>query len=249
MTDRPGDIAIEIDARLREASNPERKAFTEGYFPSALENLGVAVPEIRRVVRDLKKRFKGAPGAAVCDVAQAIVDRGTLEGRNVGYLLLNEHRGAVEALDLRRVERLGRGMDNWTSVDTFGCFVAGPAWREGRVSDAAVQRWTRAKDRWWRRAALTCTVALNMKSRGGSGDTPRTRAICTALAADRDDMVVKGMSWALRAWSGPDPDAVLAFLDEHADELHARVKREVTKKLETGTKSGTTPAERRRRKA
>ena len=247
MSERPRAIAIEVDARLRAASDAERKAFTEGYFPSALENLGVAVPVIRRIVRDLVRRLKTEDGALVHEIAQAIVDRKTLEGRNVAYLLLNAHPLAIERMTPRILERLGHGMDNWTSVDTFGCYVAGPAWREGRITDAVVKRWARSTNRWWRRAALTCTVALNVKSRGGSGDVPRTVAICRLLAADHDDMVVKGMSWALRGLIGADPSAARAFLAEYDEVLHARVKREVRSKLDTGRKSPRRAAARRRK--
>src|SRR5262249_31164529 len=137
----------------------------------------------------------------------------------------------------REIEALGRGLDNWVSVDTFGCFVAGPAWRDGRVTDPCVRRWARARDRWWRRAALVATVPLNQTARGGAGDARRTLAICRALAADGDDMVVKALSWALRALALHEPRAVRAFLREHDGELQARVRREVRNKLDTGRKN------------
>ena len=50
-------------------------------------------------------------------------------------------------------------------------------------------------------------------------------------------MVVKALSWALRALVVHDPDAVRGFLVEHDDVLAARVKREVNNKLETGLKN------------
>jgi 3-methyladenine DNA glycosylase AlkD len=81
------------------------------------------------------------------------------------------------------------------------------------------------------------TVALNVRSRGGTGDVPRTLAVCRLLVDDDDDMVVKAMSWALRELVVHDPDAVRAFLRAHGDALAARVKREVTNKLRTGLKN------------
>jgi 3-methyladenine DNA glycosylase AlkD len=106
------------------------------------------------------------------------------------------------------------------------------------VSDALIHKWARSPDRWWRRAALVSTVALNVRSHGGPGDIPRTLAICRLLVSDHDDMVVKAMSWALRELVVHDPAAVQAFLDEHDQVLAARVKREVRNKLATGLKSG-----------
>lgn len=99
------------------------------------------------------------------------------------------------------------------------------------------KRWAASDDVWWRRTAVVCTVALNTKSRGGTGDVPRTLDVCDRLAADAEDMVVKGVSWALRSLVSHDPAAVRAFLAEHDDVLAARVRREVRTKLDTGKKS------------
>jgi 3-methyladenine DNA glycosylase AlkD len=79
-------------------------------------------------------------------------------------------------------------------------------------------------------------VALNVRSHGGYGDVLRTLAVCRLLVDDHDDMVVKAMSWALRALVVHDPEAVWAFLREHDAVLAARVKREVRNKLTTGLK-------------
>lgn len=151
-------------------------------------------------------------------------------------LIIQKHPTARTMINWEYLEPLGNRMDSWGLVDAFAA-LAGPAWRAGQVSDARVMRWTHSKNRWWRRAALVCTVFLNSKARGGRGDTPRTLAVCKVLAGDRDDMVVKGMSWALRDLSKRDRAAVEKFLEEHEEELHARVKREVRNKLTTGLKN------------
>jgi 3-methyladenine DNA glycosylase AlkD len=56
------------------------------------------------------------------------------------------------------------------------------------------------------------------------------------LAADHEDMVVKGLSWALRQLVYFDRSAVQEFLQEHDAVLAGRVKREVGNKLRTGLK-------------
>ena len=62
-------------------------------------------------------------------------------------------------------------------------------------------------------------------------------AVCEMLTDDRDDMVVKAMSWALRELASWDPSAVEGFLSDNEDHLAARVKREVRNKLRTGLKN------------
>jgi 3-methyladenine DNA glycosylase AlkD len=132
---------------------------------------------------------------------------------------------------------LGRGINSWGDVDTFACYVAGPAWREGQIPDDVIRRWARSEDRWWRRAALVSTVPLNNKARGGTGNTERTLEVCQMLIDDRDDMVVKALSWALRELVKLDPDSVESFLSEHEEKLAKRVLREVRNKLSTGLKN------------
>lgn len=154
----------------------------------------------------------------------------------IAVVIFQKHLTARTGIDWEYLEPLGNRMDSWGLVDAFA-ELAGPAWRSGQISDERVMRWTRSENRWWRRAALVCTVFLNRKSLGGKGDTPRTIAVCKVLAGDRDDMVVKAMSWALRDLSKRDRAAVERFLDEHEGELAARVKREVQNKLITGVKN------------
>ena len=107
----------------------------------------------------------------------------------------------------------------------------------GQISDTVIHRWARSEDYWWRRTALVSTVALNTRSQGGYGDVEKTLTICDMLVKDHEDMVVKAMSWALRALVIHDPIAVRAFLKQNEDQLAARVKREVKNKLETGLKN------------
>jgi 3-methyladenine DNA glycosylase AlkD len=192
---------------------------------------------IRTLRREFSKRLAKAAPRFVVDVALRLLDHHTIEHRFVAYELVCCHRAALASLDEKDLRLFGRGLGSWGSIDMFACYLAGPAWRERQVSDKFIHRWAHSKNRWWRRAALVSTVPLNSKARGGTGDTPRTLEVCASLVADRDDMVVKALSWALRELSKRDPTAVQRFLDEHQSVLAARVVREVRNKLSTGLKN------------
>lgn len=196
-----------------------------------------ATGPLRGLRREYSRRLASEPPRAVVALALGLIRRGGIARRFVAYELVHHHRGALESLGARDVERLGRGLDGWGAVDGFGLYVAGPAWREGRVSDAVILRWARSTDRWWRRAALVSTVPLNSRARGGSGDAKRTVAVCRALAGDRDDMVVKALSWALRELAKREPAAARRFVAAQRGVLAARVVREVGNKLATGLKN------------
>jgi 3-methyladenine DNA glycosylase AlkD len=231
-------LAAEVDARLREHANPERKRIAVTYFPTAMEVIGVSVPDLRAIARDVAHRLRAVHAEDAFALVDALLDANTFEGRQAAYEVLARHPAAIAALTTEHIEHLGRDIDNWASVDAFSVTIAGPAWRRGQLDDDTVLRWAKSPDRWWRRAAVVCTVALNQKAHGGKGDTARTLAVCDLLATDRDDMVAKALSWALRALSLVDREAVVAFLERHGTALPSRVRREVAAKLTTGLKSG-----------
>jgi 3-methyladenine DNA glycosylase AlkD len=198
---------------------------------------GARAAELRSLRRACSRRLAKEPPRSVVRLAARLVAAGGIGHRIVAYELVHHHRGALASVRAGDLQRLGRGLDSWGAVDAFACFVAGPAWRERQVGATVVERWARSRDRWWRRAALVSTVPLNSRARGGLGDTVRTLAICRLLVADRDDMVVKAMSWALRELAKRDPAAARRFLREQGDALAARVVREVGNKLATGLKN------------
>ena len=234
--ERPADLARETLAAVRACARGAADHPASGGYGSSMERLGLRAEDVFGIARPLARRCKDLDARDVVRVAVALVESNVYDARQVAYDLLRRHRAAAAALTVTDLERLGRGMDNWASVDTFSCWVSGPAWREGRVDDARIERWARSRDRWWRRAALASTVALNVKARGGRGDVPRTLAMCERLVADPDDMVVKALSWALRCAIAHDAGAVRAFLARHEGVIAARAAREVRNKLTTGHK-------------
>jgi len=193
-------------------------------------------PALRALRREYSKRTRALPAADVVRIAAALLTHRRVH-RFVADELIASRADALSTLDRRLLERLGSGISSWDQVDCFACYLSGPAWREGQVGDVTIERWARSKDRWWRRAALVSTVPLNLKARGGHGDARRTLQICSLLLDDRDDMVVKALSWALRALAARDRDAVRRFVQKNQERLAALVIREVRNKLATGRKN------------
>ena len=192
---------------------------------------------MRSVRRKWTRELAEYPPAVVMGVVTRLAADGVWPQRLVAFELLESHAGAFAKLTPARVNALARGLADWASIDLFGVTVAGPAWRDKLIPDATVVAWTASPDRWCWRLALVATVRLNTPARGGKGDAARTLAICRTLVADRDDMVVKAMSWALRELAKRDPAGVSRFLAAEGARLAPRVRREVTNKLETGLKN------------
>lgn len=228
MPDRPSaDIAARATA-LRPL---------EGIVESVQRAPDRSVQVLRAIRKDASRRLKPLDGKGVLELAVALLTPRRDVPRWFVYEMVYHHPPAMESLTAARLADLGRGMGSWDEVDPFACYLSGVAWREGRIRDEEIGGWARSPDRWWRRAAVVSTVPLNLKSRGGRGDADRTLAMCDRLKADRDDMVVKAVSWALRALAVREPQRVRAYLEMSGAELAPRVRREVSNKLTTGLKT------------
>jgi hypothetical protein len=124
---------------------------------------------VRPLRREISRRLTQAAPVQVIELARRIIMEEP-DLRWFAYELAHHHRTTLRSLDQESLETLGRGMESWQSVDPFAVYLAGPAWREGQVSSGLILKWADSPDRWWRRAALASTAALNNRARGGSRD-------------------------------------------------------------------------------
>ena len=196
----------------------------------------------RAVRRKWSQGLKSTSADEVLAIARAVEAGACQTGKWVGYELIRFHPAAFAAIAEADIADFASRLASWYAVDAFGTILTGPLWARGRLSDDLVDGWSKSEDRWLRRSALVATVGLNARGSGGAGDAGRTLAICRRLASDRDDMVEKAMSWALRALSLRDRPAVERFMAEMDGKLAARAVREVRNKLSTGLKTPRRPS-------
>jgi 3-methyladenine DNA glycosylase AlkD len=229
------DISEIIEA-LESLGSPERSAKSETMYPTAMKVIGVTNPDLKVVMRELHKSMSGKNREVFMSLSVSLVNSRIIECQMLAWMLL-EKAGIIPSISLAELDKIEGTLDNWVSVDTYGTLVYGPLWRIGTVKDAQVLRLLHSNDVWYRRLALVATVALNLKSRGGTGDPFRTIMICERCVEDHQDMIVKALSWSLRSLIRWDRDAVDHFIEQHSANLHKRVIREVSHKLDFGTKN------------
>ena len=223
---------------LKLLSDPIRKNRSLVNFPTSMEILGVTSPNIKLLIKECWVKLKDWSPKQLLQLAFDLVQTRILECNMVAFELLWKNKNALNLLRLKDVELLGENIDNWVTTDTFSIMISGYAWREDQITDADILSWLKSDNRWWRRAAVVSTVTLNLRSRGGKGDVKRTLMICEQVIDERDDMIVKALSWALRELSKSNKVAVEEFMEKHGSKLAGRVRREVYTKLETGRKNG-----------
>jgi len=226
----------DIVATLQQLGTAERAAKALSNFPTSMKVLGVKNPDLKLVVKELHGIMRREPREAFLELAHALIDARIIECQMLAWLLLEKAR-IVPSLTKQEAIQLQGTLDNWVSVDTYGTVIYGILWRLGTITDMDVRKLQQEEVMWHRRLALVGTVALNLASRGGTGDSRRTIEVCTRAVSDRHDLIVKAVSWSLRSLIRWDRKAVEQFLEVHHDRLPNRVHREVGHKLEFGTKN------------
>lgn len=228
----------QIVSTLEILADKQREERSKIMFPTSMRIIGVRAPNIKKVVNECWEEIKNQTPSALLAFAKELIKTNIFECNQVAFLLLWKNKDALRLLGLKDIEELGQNIDNWVTVDTLSVLISGWAWREKQISNKDVLNWLQSESRWWRRTAVVSTVALNLKARGGTSDAKRTLLICKEVINDRDDMIVKALSWALRELSKSDKPAVEDFMNKYDEQLAGRVRREVYTKLTTGRKNG-----------
>lgn len=234
----PCYMITKMIAELKFVADPDRREASKTMFPTSLEYLGVRTPDFRVLIKEWWIELKNWPPEKLIQFAKELVATRIFECNQLAYELLSKNTNALRLLKLKDLEELGKNMDNWATTDCFSVMISGWAWREKQISDADVLNWLETGNLWWRRAAIVSTVALNLRSRGGKGDAARTLMICEKVIPNREKLIVKALSWALRELSKSDKPAVERFMEKYDLQIAPLARREICTKLETGRKNG-----------
>lgn len=227
-----------IIAKLEFVADPDRREASKTMFPTSMEYLGVRTPDFRVLIKEWWSEIKNWPPEKLVQFSKELVETHIFECNQLAYELLSKNKNALRLIRLKDLEELGRNMDNWATTDCFSVMISGWAWRENQISDSDVLNWLETGNLWWRRTAIVSTVALNLRSRGGTGDSKRTLMICERVIRNRENLIVKALSWALRELSKSDKPAVEKFMEKYDSQMASLARREIYTKLETGRKNG-----------
>lgn len=229
MTAVDAGLIEAIRTGLRAASDPARAPQMQAYMKSAMPFLGVRVPDVRELVRELARERPFRTLDALRDTTLGLWRAaGHREERYAATALLHvpsARRLRAPSMLTTHRELIVTGAW-WDHVDEVshrvGELLAGwPHEVRPELLD-----WTRADDRWLRRAAIICQLGAK-----DATDLDLLEAAILANAADRDFFVRKAIGWALRDYARTDEGWVREFVAAHRDDLSPLSRREAGKHL------------------
>jgi 3-methyladenine DNA glycosylase AlkD len=221
-------------AALEVQADPARGAAALAYHKVPRRYLGVPVPEVEALVATWR-------AAATLDervaLAGALWDSDIHEARVAAAKLLTQARIRPDDGVWALLQSWVPQFDAWALAD-HAC----KAIERRLVADPSrldtVEGWTRAADKWTRRAALVATLPWTKQNHPSAADLAiRDRVLgwAAGFADDRDWFIQKAVAWWLRELSRHDPDRTRAFLAAHGDRLKPFARAEAARHLTAAT--------------
>ena len=141
--------------------------------------------------------------------------------------LLRANQDRLGPEHLADIERFVTTDSWWDTVDALASPTVGTIVRNHPSVATAMDGWIEADDIWLARVAI-----LHQLHFGEHTDAGRLFGYALCRADDREFFIRKAIGWALRQYARTDPDAVRAFVMQHAADLSPLTLSEATKHLD-----------------
>jgi 3-methyladenine DNA glycosylase AlkD len=225
----PEAAARAVTEALRPLGTPERAQQEKRYLKSDLEFLGVAVPDLRRVVNAAARGYPGLDAPAMAAWAVALWRAPVHERRAAAVEVLALAAPRLSAADLVVIERLVRESHTWAYVDGLAGTVAGTiALRDPAGAGPRIDAWAADADFWVRRSALLCLLA---GIRAGRPDLDRLDRYAEAMIGEKEFFIRKAIGWVLRELSKKEPAYVIGWTERHLAVMSGVTFREAVRRL------------------
>ncbi|MBL8525252.1 MAG: DNA alkylation repair protein [Betaproteobacteria bacterium] len=192
-----GPSPAEVLARVISLGNTSAAQFAqrffktgEGQYGAGDQFLGIRVPVLRAMVRDLR-------GVGL-EVALPLMKSGWHEARALGLMLLVKIYQRGDESTQKKIYDLylksTRFINNWDLVDLSAEHIVGP-WLADKPAERkrVLTRLAKSKSLWERRIAMLATFHYIKQ-----GDYAETLRIAELLLKDDEDLIQKAVGWMLR---------------------------------------------------
>ena len=197
-----------IESAATGPPKPERKFNKDDEFVA----YGLNVPAWRKIMREFRPRLRALSLDERLDLAEALFAEGEGWLGHSAIYVLALSTGDLGPEHFERLDRMADRLAGWSHVDDICITVVQPLlWAHGAETLALLDRWNGSPNRWKRRASVVAFV----RKVGESGDvTEEAVRLCENLVFDREDLVRKGVGWALKDVMRGERQRVLEYVKE-----------------------------------
>lgn len=221
-------LILQIEAALRPLADALQAVPMRAYMLDQFAFLGIRATPRRQALRGLP-RLNTWTAHELLALAEALWKLPEREFHYVAVDLLAKHHRQLDLDSLPRLLQLVQRQSWWDTVDGLAG-VVGDILLRARAGQCDVQRhmdrWLSHSNLWVRRVAMLHQLGWKAQT-----DEARLLRYALALAPETDFFIRKATGWALRDHAHTRPEAVRAFLSQHAQRLSGLTRREAGKHL------------------
>ncbi len=239
-------VIAEFDRELSAVGSSQRAAGEKRYLRSPLAFRGVSVPAMRRLARGWLRAHPEIPRRRLVAIAREAWRGEVHEVRSVAVEILVARADQLETADLALLEWMLRRAGTWAHVDVIAPVLVGAILDRHRAATLRVlDRWSRDRDFWLRRAAL---LALMPSLRRDDRDWRRFASYADRMLEEREFFIRKAIGWVLRELAKRDPRRVAEFVEPRLPRISGVSFREAVRRLPSADRSRLERAFRNKRK-
>lgn len=221
-------LILQIEATVRPLADAQQAVPMRAYMLGQFAFLGIRATPRRQALRGLP-RLNTWTAPELLVLAEALWDLPEREFHYVAVDLLAKHHRQLDLDSLPRLLQLVQRQSWWDTVDGLAG-VVGDILLRARTGQCDVQRHT---DMWLSHSNLWVRRVTMLHQLGWKAQTDEARLLryALALAPETEFFIRKAIGWALRDHARTRPEAVRAFLSQHAQRLSGLTRREAGKHL------------------
>lgn len=165
-----------------------------------------------QVLKDHKTAIKQLNREEKLKLAYRLMKSGYGEQQSMGLFILELELEYFTPEKSEEIDWIMQQMRGWSKVDSFtGSFLQQLLAIHPNTILALARRWNRDPNRWLRRTS----VVLFTRKVGNSGwYTDEALALCDNLIFDKEDLVLKGVGWALKDMLVSDPPRLISYIKD-----------------------------------
>ncbi len=189
--------------------------------------IGVAVPNIRQLAKDLKPDFGTLPFETLCRIVDQLFESECREEILLAVFVLAQRKKELANIPWTRISPWLDHLDNWETCDQLSTVIA---LLIPKNPSLLTELYTLAEspNKWKRRFAAATAANIN---HNGCAYPEETFRIVRPLLADREVVVSKAVGWALRGISKKCPSETFGFLKENLGVIPKRLLKESSELL------------------
>jgi hypothetical protein len=173
---------------------------------------GLKTSEFRDLMKEFRPRFIKLSIREKMDLALQFLQEGIGELGHVGLYILTLCVNDLTPKHFLYLDSLPEHFRSWSHVDHLALGVMQPLlWRYRKETLEFLEEWSRSPIRWKRRASVVTFVRKAAKS----GEfTEEVLHLCENLIWDKEDIVQKGVGWALKDNLRSAPHRILPYIKD-----------------------------------